>query len=233
MSSEYIDQCLVFSDPVHISVEVETYLLGHRGSEPQVPVGYRLAFHLGERFLSSLDYPHGPARFLLDSNVLDDPVLLALRAHTSPGRQEGKLRIVLAAAPTTETQEALIVDADRSLSNGMALWDLPGDQVGLSLGDRWFPAGDDVLAPIPCGPGLTERLHEFEAACWPFFKRILYGNPVEEVQRLLKSEVEKQRLTCAKCRKEVDGVSPKGWCPRCAYDSYMRRVKGFEQERDS
>lgn len=77
------------------------------------------------------------------------------------------------------------MEADRTLPETMALWQLPDDQVGLKLGDRWFPASADILEPIPVGPDLDERLRQFEAACKPFFDRVLYGDPSEEVERLL------------------------------------------------
>ena len=77
------------------------------------------------------------------------------------------------------------MDADRSLSDTMALWELPEEQIGLSLGDRWFPAGPKMLEPIPVGDDMEERFREFETACKPFFDRILYGDPTEEVERLL------------------------------------------------
>ena len=187
MSTKYIDQYLVFSAAVQVTAQVESYHLASRGPEPQVPVGYTLSFHLGARSLSRMDYPHGPALALLDGDILSDPVRLALRAQKNPGREKGLLRVVLAAAPTTSRQEAAILDADRSLAEGMALWDLPDEQIGLSLGDRWFPAGPEMLEPIPVGEDLGERLSDFEAACKPFFDRILYGDPYEEVERLVGS----------------------------------------------
>ena len=187
MSTEYIDQLLVFSAPVQLSVRIESYHLRHDGPGAQMPVVYTLSFRLGERELSRMDYPHGPARVLLDTSVLDDPVRIAMRAQKSPGRERGLLRIVLAAAPTTDIQEAIIMDADHSLPDGMALWDLPEGRVGLSLGDRWLSAGPDVLTPIPIGEDMGARLLEFEGSCKDFFDRILYGDPCEEINRLLSS----------------------------------------------
>jgi hypothetical protein len=184
MSTKYITDLVHFSEPVQLRAEIESYFL-QRIEEPQTPLGYKLSFSMGDRWLSQRDYPHGAARVLLDSGVLDDPLTIALRAQTTPGRDKGLLRVVLAAAPTTALQEAIIVDADRSLPETMALWSLPEEQIGISLGDLWFPAGEKVFAPVPAGPDHAERFAEFDAACREVFDRILYGNPAEEVERLL------------------------------------------------
>jgi len=79
------------------------------------------------------------------------------------------------------------MDADRSLPESMALWELPEDHIGISLGDRWLPAGPRVFDPVPVGPEHTGRFAEFETVCQEFFDRILYGDPTEEVDRFLKS----------------------------------------------
>jgi hypothetical protein len=177
MSSEFIDSYLVLSVPVQITVAIESYHLPSAGREGQLPVGYALEVRMGGRFLSRMTYPYRPARVLLEGGVLDDPVRLALRAFKSAGREQGLLRVAMAATPTTAVQEAKILDADRSLPETMALWQLPDDQVGIRLGDRWFPAGPAVLAPVPVGPDMGEQLLEFEAACRPFFDRILVRRP--------------------------------------------------------
>lgn len=186
MSSEFIDSYLVLSVPVHITVGIESYHLQDAGRRAQLPVGYSLEFRMGGRFLSRINYPYGPARALIDGGVLDDPVRLALCAFKSAGREKGLLRVAIAAAPTTVVQEAKILDADRSLPETMALWQLPDDQIGVRLGDRWFPAGPAVFAPVPVGPDMGEQLLQFEAACRPFFNRVLYGDPTEEVERFLR-----------------------------------------------
>jgi len=186
MSTEFITQLVTFSAPVQVRAEIESYHL-RDVTGPQTPVGYNLSFFMGERRLSRIDYPHGAARVLLDSGVLDDPMLIALQAQTSPRRDEGLLRIALAAAPTTDEQEAILIDAHRSLPEGMALWELPEDRIGVGLGDLWLPAGPRVFDPVPVGPEHAARFAEFGTACQEFFDRILYGDPTEEVERLLES----------------------------------------------
>lgn len=36
-----------------------------------------------------------------------------------------------------------MLDADRTLSDGMALWDLPDDLVGFGIGERWLPVSPE------------------------------------------------------------------------------------------
>lgn len=185
--SGLIEQCIQFSDPVQVRAEIESYGLRHRSGRDYDIVSCEVSFWMGERRLSELEYPYETAKLLVEGPVLDEPVILGLIAQTSPGRSRGKLRIVVTGVPTTEVQEAQILDADRTLTSTLALWFLPDDHVGLRFGDRWFPAGEDVLAPVEHGPDLVARLDEFGDRLQPFFDRILYGNPAQEVDRLIRS----------------------------------------------
>lgn len=187
MSTEYITTCLRFTVPVRIRATVENYEVQHEDPDANVPIWYTLAFHLGARRLSRINYSPDSARALLKGGILDDPVFIALMADKEPGRERGLLRVALAAAPTTDLQEALLVDAHRSLPEGMALWNLPEDQVGFGLGECWLPAAGEVLEPIPIGEHIAPMLRKFEDSCKPFFDRILFGDPAEEVERLLRS----------------------------------------------
>ena len=124
-------------------------------------LGYAVAIKLNERVISRCDYTLGQGKALVNGHILTEPVRLALLAQKSPGRDRGLLRVALAAAPTTLTQEAEMRDADRSLPEGFSLWTLPYEQVGLPLGEHWFPAGPEVLEPIPLDADLTIALPAF------------------------------------------------------------------------
>lgn len=188
MHEDAITSSLMISDPVTLRAEVESYGFARGRPGELVPVlSYRLAFSMGERRISLHDYPRGPGHALLKGNILDDPVRLALHAQTEPGRERGLLRIALWAAPTTMIQEALLLDADRSLPETMALRPLPDDQVGFPIGERWFPADEELLTPIPVDDDTPQRLLVHTRRLQPYFHQILYGQPSEEVERLLRS----------------------------------------------
>lgn len=185
--SGVIEQCIQFSDPVFVRAKIETYGMRYRSGRDYDIVSCRMSFWMGERWLSEFDYPHDAARLLVDGPILQDPVRLAMIAQTWPGREQGRLRIVLAGASTVEIQEAQVLHADRTLPSTLALWPLPDDEVGLRFGDRWFPAAPEVLAPVEEGPDVGSRLDEFGTRLQPFFDRLLYGDPTEEVEALIRS----------------------------------------------
>ena len=186
-SADHIDQCLVLSRPVELCTEVERYFVEHDGPGLHPILGYGVAIKLGERVISRCDYTLGQGKALVNGQILAEPVQLALLAQRSPGRDRGLLHVALAAATTTLTQEAEMRDADRSLSEGFSLWTMPYEQVRLPLGERWFPAGPELLELIPLDADPTIALPAFVKQCRPFFDRILLGDPSEESRRILES----------------------------------------------
>lgn len=188
MSTEHIDSTLIISAPLELSLELESFYVENDKPGFHEILGLAISVLAGDRTLSKGDYTYARGHALLESSVFEDPLRVALLAGKSHGAERGMLRVALAGAPTTITQEAELRDIDKRLPDGLALWTLPEDQIGVPLGERWFPAGPRVLRPIPVdSPSFEADLLEFRELCNPFFHRILFGEPTEEAERLLRS----------------------------------------------
>ena len=180
-------QHLILSAPVTLSLRVDHLHIEHNRPGLQPIVGYGTSILMGERVLSTCDYTYGVGAAFEKGTFFADPLRLALLAQQGPGRERGLLRVALAAAPTTPFQEAEALEIQARFSEDFRLWTLPENQVGVPLGEHWLAAGEDVLTPVCDGPDLVDRLSRMEARFKPFFDRILYGDPGQEVKRLLAS----------------------------------------------
>ncbi len=190
--SEPIDSMLSFPRPVRLTLREDFVGLADpvpaKGKTIYRAVSVDMSVMMGERVLSTCTYTWEHGRRLLEGPFFLEPVFLGLLAVKSAGRERGLLRVALVAGPTCPEQEAFLMDLDTLGEESLGLWTLPGDHPGLPLGERWFPAGPDVLRPIATdSPTFAGELEEFGNACKLFFDRILYGDPSEEAERLLAS----------------------------------------------
>lgn len=203
MNSQHVNNCLVFSTPVELTLKPTGFSRKHDGPSRQQVMCVKLDALLGGRVVTARDFRFDQSRALLGSAIFDDPVRLVLAADKRTGRSRSVLRVSILAAPTTPGQEVELLDIERTVPGGLGVWDLPDEQVGLFLGDRWFPAGAAALEPVPVGPAL--------AADSPIPARSSAGSFLaslsEEVERLLAAQADKQQLARPKRGREVERLS--------------------------
>ena len=163
--------------PVELSVEMGPGFIDERWPG----LMRRIDVRLGSRPLVRSEMGDAVIRRLLDERVFDEPVRLGLAAWHGPW-SDGVLEMEILFGGTTAAQRAVLEDILESDHRGGISWRaLPNGSPLLRLGlRRYF-----VLAGVEFKAHAKDR----NPLLKPVFDRILYGNPHDEIARVIRESL--------------------------------------------
>jgi hypothetical protein len=163
--------------PVQLSVEVGPGFVDERWPG----LMRRIDVRLGSRSLVRSEMGDAVIRRLLDERVFDQPVRLGLAAWHGPW-SDGVFELEIFFGGTTAAQRAVLDDLMKTdHRRGISWRALPNGSPLLRLGlRRYF-----VLAGVEFKTHAKDR----DPLLKPVFDRILYGNPQDEIQRVIRESL--------------------------------------------